>query len=54
MPDLGSDRVWVVKREGPSGLKIHGYLQAPEGAGPRHAVLSLDGTFEHEGNETLC
>ena len=43
MPDLGSDRVWVVKREGASGLKIHGYLQAPPGAGPRHAVLSLDG-----------
>lgn len=43
VPDLGSDRVWLVKRDGESGLKIEGYLQAPEGTGPRHLSLSLDG-----------
>ncbi|KAK1926862.1 Lactonase, 7-bladed beta-propeller-domain-containing protein [Papiliotrema laurentii] len=43
VPDLGSDRVWLVKRDGDSGLKIEGYLQAPAGSGPRHAVLSIDG-----------
>jgi hypothetical protein len=44
VPDLGSDRVWLVKRDGDSGLKIEGYLQAPAGSGPRHAVLSIDGS----------
>jgi 6-phosphogluconolactonase (cycloisomerase 2 family) len=43
MPDLGSDRIWIVKREGASGLKTHGYLTAPPGAGPRHLVISPDG-----------
>jgi 6-phosphogluconolactonase (cycloisomerase 2 family) len=42
--DLGSDRVWVVKRVGVDGLEILGWLQLPEGAGPRHCVLSHDGT----------
>jgi 6-phosphogluconolactonase (cycloisomerase 2 family) len=41
--DLGSDKVWVVMREGESGLAIKGYLQAPPGAGPRHLALSPDG-----------
>ncbi|WVF72106.1 hypothetical protein IAT40_006918 [Kwoniella sp. CBS 6097] len=43
VPDLGSDRVWVIEREGESGLKIKGWLQAPPGTGPRHAVISKDG-----------
>ena len=42
VPDLGSDRIWLVKREGESGLRIDGYLQAPEGSGPRHVVVSKD------------
>jgi 6-phosphogluconolactonase (cycloisomerase 2 family) len=41
--DLGSDRVWVVVKDGETGLKVKGYLQAPEGSGPRHAALSPDG-----------
>jgi 6-phosphogluconolactonase (cycloisomerase 2 family) len=40
--DLGSDRVWVVERDGEE-LKVKGWLQAPEGSGPRHAALSPDG-----------
>lgn len=43
--DLGNDRVWVVKRQGDSGLEIEGWLQAPEGLGPRHAVISPDGEY---------
>ena len=42
VPDLGNDRVWIVNRSGPSGLTIKGYLQAPAGSGPRHAVISSD------------
>lgn len=41
--DLGNDRIWVVKREGESGLAIKGYLQAPPGTGPRHSLISKDG-----------
>jgi 6-phosphogluconolactonase (cycloisomerase 2 family) len=44
VPDLGSDRIWLVKREGESELQITGYLQAPPGAGPRHVCLTQDGT----------
>jgi 6-phosphogluconolactonase (cycloisomerase 2 family) len=40
--DLGSDRVWVIERAGEE-LKVKGWLQAPEGSGPRHAALSPDG-----------
>ncbi|WVO23518.1 uncharacterized protein IAS62_004873 [Cryptococcus decagattii] len=40
--DLGNDRIWVVKREGESGLAIKGYLQAPPGTGPRHSLISKD------------
>jgi 6-phosphogluconolactonase (cycloisomerase 2 family) len=43
VPDLGSDRIWVVEREGAEGLAIKGYLQAPEGSGPRHCQISDDG-----------
>jgi len=43
VPDLGNDRVWIVKRDGESGLKVDGWLQANEGAGPRHAAFSKDG-----------
>ncbi|KAK8869679.1 hypothetical protein IAR55_000247 [Kwoniella newhampshirensis] len=43
--DLGSDRVWVVVREGESGLTIKGWLQAPPGCGPRHAVISPNGKY---------
>ncbi|WWD16055.1 hypothetical protein CI109_100480 [Kwoniella shandongensis] len=45
VPDLGSDRVWVVEREGASGLAIKGWLQAPPGVGPRHAVISPNGKY---------
>lgn len=43
--DLGSDRVWVIEREGEVGLKVVGWLQCPGGAGPRHAVLGPDGEW---------
>ncbi|WVR05152.1 hypothetical protein IAU60_002164 [Kwoniella sp. DSM 27419] len=43
VPDLGGDRIWVVERQGESGLTIKGWLQAPPGTGPRHAVISKDG-----------
>ena len=39
--DLGSDRIWVVSKSS-SSLEVKGYLQAPPGAGPRHAVFSAD------------
>lgn len=42
--DLGSDRVWVIEKKGEDKLAVKGYLQAPEGSGPRHAILSPDGT----------
>lgn len=41
--DLGSDRVWVLEKKGKDELAVKGYLQAPEGSGPRHAALSPDG-----------
>lgn len=41
--DLGSDRVWVLEKKGEDQLGVKGYLQAPEGSGPRHAILSSDG-----------
>lgn len=43
VPDLGNDRVWVVWREGESGLSVKGWCQAPPGSGPRHACISNDG-----------
>ncbi|OJJ96651.1 hypothetical protein ASPACDRAFT_63549 [Aspergillus aculeatus ATCC 16872] len=41
-PDLGSDRVWLLRREGVQKLDICGWLQCPPGTGARHAVLSPD------------
>ncbi|ORY24989.1 Lactonase, 7-bladed beta-propeller-domain-containing protein [Naematelia encephala] len=43
VPDLGNDRIWVIERQGEQGFSIKGYLQCPEGDGPRHAVISPDG-----------
>ncbi|KAL4799014.1 Lactonase, 7-bladed beta-propeller-domain-containing protein [Aspergillus venezuelensis] len=40
-PDLGSDRVWILRRDG-AILGISGWLQCPPGTGPRHGVLSPD------------
>ncbi|WVQ76322.1 hypothetical protein IAR50_005987 [Cryptococcus sp. DSM 104548] len=45
LADLGTDRIWIVKREGESGLAIDGWLQAPPGSGPRHSLISEDGKF---------
>lgn len=42
VPDLGSDRVWVMHRNGMK-LGVKGWLQCPSGTGPRHAVISPDG-----------
>lgn len=42
VPDLGSDKIWIVRREGEFGLAVKGELQLPAGAGPRHAVISPD------------
>lgn len=42
MPDLGSDRIWVIRREGEVALRVIGELRLPEGSGPRHAVISED------------
>ncbi|WWC60726.1 uncharacterized protein I303_103302 [Kwoniella dejecticola CBS 10117] len=42
--DLGADRIWIVQRKGESGLELSGWLQCPPGSGPRHAVLSADGS----------
>lgn len=44
-PDLGADRVWILRRNGAAELEICGWLQCPPGTGPRHAVLSPDGTL---------
>ncbi|KAK9466981.1 putative isomerase YbhE [Lipomyces arxii] len=40
-PDLGSDRVWIVRRDG-TNLEICGEIQVPPGTGPRHAVFTSD------------
>ena len=45
VPDLGGDRIWVVRREGLDELVIKGYLQCPGGSGPRHCVVSADGAL---------
>lgn len=42
-PDLGSDRVWILRRD-QKKLEICGWLQCPPGMGPRHAVITPDGT----------
>lgn len=43
MPDLGSDRVWILRRE-KMKLEVCGWLQCPAGTGARHAVFTPDGT----------
>ncbi|KAL4939486.1 hypothetical protein BDV06DRAFT_214252 [Aspergillus oleicola] len=43
-PDLGSDRVWVLRRDD-ANLKISCLLQCPPETGPRHAVLSPDASL---------
>ncbi|KAJ9117127.1 hypothetical protein QFC24_006586 [Naganishia onofrii] len=46
VPDLGSDRIWIVRKaagEGEVQLEICGEMRLPGGAGPRHAALSPDG-----------
>lgn len=43
VPDLGSDRVWILRRE-QMMLEVCGWLQCPPGTGARHAVLTPDGT----------
>lgn len=43
VPDLGSDRVWILRRE-QMRLEVCGWLQCPPGTGARHAVLTPDGT----------
>ncbi|KAL7422133.1 hypothetical protein Q5752_002776 [Cryptotrichosporon argae] len=40
--DLGSDRIYIVRRDGADALKIVDYIQAPPGSGPRHLVISQD------------
>lgn len=42
VPDLGADRVWVIKRD-VMKLEICGWLQCPPGTGPRHAAMSPQG-----------
>ncbi|GAT26303.1 hypothetical protein RIB2604_02008850 [Aspergillus luchuensis] len=39
-PDLGSDRVWILRRDGAQHLEVCGWLQCPPGTGARHAVLT--------------
>ncbi|KAF2153603.1 putative isomerase YbhE [Myriangium duriaei CBS 260.36] len=43
-PDLGSDRVWIFRR---NGMKLDqaGLLQCPPGTGPRHAVFNPENTI---------
>ncbi|WVW81128.1 hypothetical protein I302_103119 [Kwoniella bestiolae CBS 10118] len=43
-PDLGADRIWIIERREASGLEMTGWLQCPAGSGPRHAVISADGS----------
>jgi 6-phosphogluconolactonase (cycloisomerase 2 family) len=43
-PDLGSDRVWILRRD-EMELELCGWLQCPPGTGSRHAVLTPDGMF---------
>ncbi|KAK9234663.1 putative isomerase YbhE [Lipomyces kononenkoae] len=43
-PDLGSDRVWILRRDNMK-LEVHGCLQCPPGTGPRHAVFTPDETI---------
>ncbi|KIV98823.1 uncharacterized protein PV09_09436 [Verruconis gallopava] len=40
-PDLGSDRVWILRRH-ETKLEVCGWLECPAGTGPRHAVISPD------------
>ncbi|KAF2014258.1 putative isomerase YbhE [Aaosphaeria arxii CBS 175.79] len=41
-PDLGSDRVWIIRRSGSVQVDITGWLQCPPGTGARHAVIVPD------------
>ncbi|KAL1406852.1 hypothetical protein Q8F55_006261 [Vanrija albida] len=43
--DLGSDRVYHVARDGESGLKVVDWYQCSPGFGPRHGVVSPDGSI---------
>ncbi|KFZ06244.1 hypothetical protein V501_07588 [Pseudogymnoascus sp. VKM F-4519 (FW-2642)] len=40
-PDLGSDRVWIIRRDA-SRMEVCGWLACPPGTGARHAVFSPD------------
>lgn len=42
-PDLGSDRVWIIRRDA-LRMEVCGWLACPPGTGARHAVFSPDGT----------
>ncbi|GFN13536.1 hypothetical protein AtubIFM55763_011709 [Aspergillus tubingensis] len=44
-PDLGSDRVWILRRDGVQHLEVCGWLQCPPATGARHAVLTPDETI---------
>ena len=44
VPDLGADRVWILRRENLS-LEVCGWMQCPPGTGPRHAVLVHNGRY---------
>ncbi len=46
VPDLGSDRVWMLKKGQGEELKLVGQLEVPGGTGPRHAVVSSGSEFD--------
>jgi 6-phosphogluconolactonase (cycloisomerase 2 family) len=43
VPDLGSDRIWQLKRKGENELEITGAADGRSGVGPRHAALHSNG-----------
>lgn len=44
IPDLGSDRVWQIKKKG-QALELSGQCDAKGGSGPRHAALHSNGKY---------
>ena len=50
--DLGTDQIWILKREPQSGtLKILDSAKVPKGGGPRHLAFHPNGRFVYANNE---
>lgn len=55
VPDLGADKIWRLTEDGsPGNWKINGFIEQPQGSGPRHIAILDDQLYTiHEHSSTL-